>query len=60
MQVGNERVNLHLYLQGRIQDFQIEGGTKYVPAVYILSHEAQSPFRCGSRACLKALEALLF
>ena len=41
--------------KGRIQDFQIEGGG----GAYIPREKRGSPWRAESRACLKALEAII-
>ena len=44
--------------QGRIQDFHLRGAQKITCANAHYDREIRSPFRQGSRACLRALEAL--
>ena len=47
-------------VQGRIQDFHLGGAQKIICANAYYERKLRSPFRQGSRARLRALEALGF
>ena len=59
--ITNDRSFIGLAMQGRIQDFQIQGAKKTLYAQCTLraqEREERRLLRPGFRACLRALEAL--